>query len=195
MHKYHTMVLSAFTTRSRKTAAALCVSVTIEGCVRGKRKLRDEVKSLRHGAELQNTHHGRKAEQEHWSLKMRKWKEGREVNAEKEDTELPVDTEGKKLTKYSNLNIMLKKKWGIEVGKWLFKILSWISKSHTCIFSWQTRALCGFTNLGSCDLRLFELIVSLYYQAFSVQKLTFDVVRLRATIVSIYYYVCHNGTW
>lgn len=96
--------------------------------------------------------------------------------------------------------ILCWKKWGIEVAKWLFKILFWISKSHTCIFSWQARALCGFTSLGSCDLRLFELIISLYYPAFSVllrevQKLMFDVVRLRATIVFIYYYVCHNGTW
>lgn len=41
-----------------------CVSmnVTVRGCVKGKRKLRDEVKRLRHGADLQNTHHGRKNE-------------------------------------------------------------------------------------------------------------------------------------
>lgn len=38
------------------------MNVTVRGCVKGKRKLRDEVKRLRHSADLQNTHHGRKNE-------------------------------------------------------------------------------------------------------------------------------------
>ena len=75
-HKYHTLVLSTRTTHSSSSSsgsgsycvcacASVNVNVTVRGCVRGKRKLRDEVKSLLHSAALQNTHHGRKAEQEH----------------------------------------------------------------------------------------------------------------------------------
>lgn len=72
--KYNTLVLSTCTTQLQQqlcvyaymsVSASVSVNVTVRGCVRGKRKLRDEVKSLRHSAALQNTHHGRKAEQEH----------------------------------------------------------------------------------------------------------------------------------
>lgn len=70
-------ILAAFTANSSSNSF-LCMEMWLwelvwvwSGCVRGKRKLRDEVKSLRHSADLQNTHHGRKTEQEHWSLTMR----------------------------------------------------------------------------------------------------------------------------
>lgn len=78
---------------SKQSILWKCVSmnVTVRGCDRGKRKLRDEVKRLRHSADLQNTHHGRKSEST--EVRMREWTEGKEVRTEKEV--LPGDAEGK----------------------------------------------------------------------------------------------------
>lgn len=53
-HTDHTVFLSTCTTRSKHSNSSgfvcmhMCVNVTVWGCVRGKRKLRDEVKSLWH---------------------------------------------------------------------------------------------------------------------------------------------------
>lgn len=112
------------------------VSLTVRGCVRGKRKLRDEVKSFRRSATLQNTHHGRKAEQEDWSLKMRWRKKGREVNIEREDTELSGDAEGES---ERLLSIYLCMYVYPTLENLRFLVVKWI------IFYWVWRTLHYFT--------------------------------------------------